>query len=800
MELRNTLCAPHCGNHPCALQVQVRDGNPVGLKAHPHLRFPPCIKGFQLIDRLNHPDRVLHPMKRVGARGAGDWERVSWETAIDLVAEGLERAKARSGNRSVALYNYVGQHSLPGGVKGAKFTIHALLNRWGGFVPAIERGDLCWGAYVQASAALYGSWHVSLPPDKECDAVVIWGYNPLETGVRGPAQSLKRARRKGTKLIFVDPVRTLSVQRLADHHLPIRPGTDIPLALALLNEIFINGWADESFLKRRTNAPLLVREDTGNFLRERDVAPGGSDVCLVSDADGVLHPVSPGTGETAEAGGADAPGDAGVSLTASVSAGGFRARTAYLRLRETAAAWPVDRAASICGVPADAIRRVAALLGKSRRAKVKVSQGGYQRNRGGEGAVQATALLNIVTGRIRGMAAPGQERPLTRAEDPVGLRRFYTLGITDTAMRYAVPNPVKDRFPVNRLAEAVLNPEAYGTDLRALLVMWGNPVSQNPDARKTIRALKALDFVAVSDLFMTPTARYADVFLPVSTLMERTAIVEGAEVAPTHIQDLLHLDPKRQLFFSRRAVEPVGESRDDFEIICDLARRLGFGAEFPWKTSDEWIEEVVGLARREKRFPWMRNVTMERLEREGVVDLDMPPLEDTWALDTPSGRIEVYSEALLSRGASPLPEWPDDGEAAPSSVLEADGAGGSPGGPEYPLALVSPKSIFRAHSTFADHPKLLRLGYNRAWVHPDDATPRGVRDGDWVRLFNGRGETRIEVRVTEDARPGTVRVYSGGSPELGAANLLTPDRVTGYSESAAFNDCRVELAKADPPV
>ena len=86
----------------------------------------------------------------------------------------------------------------------------------------------------------------------------------------------------------MDPVRTLSVQRLADHHLPIRPGTDTPLALALLNEVFINGWDDESFLKLHTNAPLMVREDTGNFLREKDIVKGGSGDCLVSDEEGNL--------------------------------------------------------------------------------------------------------------------------------------------------------------------------------------------------------------------------------------------------------------------------------------------------------------------------------------------------------------------------------------------------------------------------------------------------------------------------------------------------------------------------------
>ena len=759
----------------------MEDGRPARLKAHPRLRFAPCIKGFQLIDRLNHPDRVLHPMKRSGPRGSGDWKRIVWEEALDLVAEGLERAKARYGNRSVAQYNYVGQHTLPGGVKAAKATIHRLLNLWGGFVPAAERGDLCWGAYVEASASLYGSWHVSLPPDEECEVVIIWGCNPLETGVRGPAQSLKQARRKGTRIVVVDPVRSLTARRVGDLHVPIRPGTDVPLALALLNEMFSRGWSDEAFLKMHTNAPFLVREDNGKFLREADITGGGSDAFLVwAEGEGPLVPVPPGGA---------VPGDVDASLTASFSVKGVPCSTAYRRLRDAAGAWPAERAASVCGVSAEAIRELAALFGSARTAKVKVSQGGYQRNRNGEYAVQAAGLLNVVTGRVRGMVTSGDGPPLPRDEDPVGLRRFYALGILDTAMRYAVPNPVKDRFPVSRLAEAVLNPDAYGTDLHALWVMWGNPVSQNPDAQKTVRALKALDFVVVSDLFMTPTARYADVFLPVSTFLERTSIIEGGEVAPTHIHDLRHLNPKRQIFFSRRAVEPLGESRDDFEIICDLARRMGLGPHFPWRTADDWVEEIVGLARQDPRFPWLRDVTMERLEREGVVDLDVGPLEDTWEMETPSGRIEVYSEDLLMRGESPLPRWTEDGEAA--SVSSAGGAAA------FPLTLVSPKSVFRAHSTFANHPKLLRLGFNRLLIHPEDALSRGVEDGDMVRVFNDRGETRIEAEVTRDTRPGTIRLYSGGSPELGAANFLTPDRVTGYSETAAYNDCRVDLAKAD---
>ena len=116
------------------------------------------------------------------------------------------------------------------------------------------------------------------------------------------------ARRKGTKIVFVDPVRSLSVQRLGDIHLAVRPGTDIPLALSLLNEIFINRWDDEAFLVRNTNAAFLVREDTNRFLREKDVTEDGSDAPMVSDVSGFMHPVFPGQ---------ELPGELNVALEVS---------------------------------------------------------------------------------------------------------------------------------------------------------------------------------------------------------------------------------------------------------------------------------------------------------------------------------------------------------------------------------------------------------------------------------------------------------------------------------------------------
>ncbi len=750
-----TLCAPHCGNYPCSFEVETRGEEILSFRPNPRMRLKPCIKGFQIPDRYAHPDRLLHPLRRVGPKGSGPgganrFERISWDEALGLVAEGLEAAKAKGGNESVIMYHYASQHTMPGGKNAAPATILRLMNLWGGAVPVYHRGSLCWNAWRGASEEIFGNWQVRLRASERCDWIVIWGNNPVETGYRGLPQALKAAKRGGTRILVVDPMRTQTVERLADRHVAPRPSTDTALALAVLRLLLTEGGADEEALRGRTNAPFLVREEDGKFLTGEAGRPLAWD----------------------EAEGAARPFDAcrRAALAGRFTVNGAACRPAMELLREAAEPWTPGRAARECGVSEDDVRAIAAAL---RRGKILVYYGSYQRTLRGEHAVRALHILNLAAGAFEGVIHHGAEHEGYRPEraTETGLSRVL-------ADRWAVPNPVDLRIPVGQFAEAILNPDAYGADFKACLIMLGNPAGQAGDTRKTERALRSLDFTAVADIFMTPTARCADVILPASTWLERCAIVEGVETGMTFSHFIPEMGARHQIQFSPGVMPPRGESLDDFEIVCRLAEKMGLGAHFPWRSSREWVEELLEAARADARFPWFREVTMERLEAEGLIILDVPPGAMQAAADTPHGRARIYAEDL------PLPrhETPE----------------GLNGGEEglRPLQLISPKTYFRASSTFNNAAKLLRHGFNVATIHPEDAAPRGICDGDCVVLFNERGRTEFRARVSEAIRPGVVHIPSGGDEALGCANILIGDGLSLY-ENAAFNSYTVEVAKTD---
>ena len=750
-----TICSPHCGNNPCSFEVETKGEEILSFRANSKMDIKPCIKGFQIPDRYNHPDRILYPMKRVGRKGSGkngynNFERISWDEAITSIANGLEDAKNKSGNESILLYNYSSQHTLPGGRDGAPATIMRLLNLWGGAIEAFNRGSLCWSAFLGGSDDVLGQWQIKNKKSDKCEWIILWGNNPVETGYRGLMQSLQESKRKGTKFIVVDPMKTKTVQRFADIHIPIEPSTDTALALGVLRIILKQNCLDENFLSTRTNAPFLVKESDGKFLTDENGDP------LVWDRK-LNQAVSYKASQKPR-------------IDTEKNINGEKCISAFKLLRKASEKWTEDAVEEACGIPSSNVHAIASAL---KNGKIIVYYGAYQRTLKGENVVRALHILNLICGGIEGVLNHGSTTEDFRPE------RATETGLSKIMVEnWSIPNPVERTVPIGKVAEAILKPESYGGRIHAGLFMWGNPIGQGGNSNKTKKALLSLDFCAVSEIFLTPTAKCADIIIPASTWLERSTITEGMSVGSTFYHLIEERKPKHQIFYSPGVLKPLGEAMDDFDFICLLAEKMGFKKEFPWTSSRQWIEDLIQLAKDDSRYPWFKNITIEKLEENGVITLDIPKGKVSWDLKTSHGRAQIYFENKMH----PVPEY-----ISPKELLEPEQM-------KYPLKLITPKTYFRASSTFNNANKLLRHDFNVATVNIEDAKKRKIENGDSIRLFNGFGETKFVARTTDSIRKGVVHIPAGGNEELGMANELTGDMLSEY-ENATFNSYRIELEK-----
>lgn len=782
----NTFCAFHCAHDACAFQASVKEDKIVHLERHPKLKYASCKFLWTFAQRVYHPDRLRYPMKRIGNRGEGQWERITWDEALDTIAERLNDVKAKYGNEALLAYNYGPHLALPSGFFGVRSTIHRLFNLWGGCIPSFERGSLCYQATLSANNYLFGNIKSVLPPDIGCELIILWSNNPAVNSQRAPINSLLDAKEKGTRFIVIDPVFTDTAALLADEFVAPLPGTDVAIALAMLNILIGEGLYDKEFLLKYTNAPFLVRDDTGEILKEREIK--GEKISAEDESviyEGTFRRiVRSKKDDLVWDSNSQRPclqDEPGISpaLTGRYAVDGISCRTVWERLIGHVKEWTPERAAQLSQVPAATIEKIARELGKAKPAKVLASlSGGFQRTTWGENAVYSLGLLNAILGSIRGYFVCDNERLPS-----------VDLGLYHTTKKWEVDNPVKKRVPISCDAEAILNPEAYGTNIRALFVMNGNPVGQHPNSNKTIQALLSdkLEFIAVTDIFMSETAKYADILLPASTTLERAMIYESCDTSSFYYPQLLHLPSKKHIVYADRVVEPLWESKDDFEIICELARKMGYGEYFPWKQAEEWIEDLLNMAKEDQRFPWLKEISMDQLKKEGIVEVDAPPQKINWDIKTPSGKIELYNETLLKMGYDPMPVYRDLAEG-PVTTPELYR--------KYPLYFICWHYKLTMNSSFVNQPEILELGENNVLINPVDAERRGINDGDMVVVFNDRGKIEIRARVSEEIRAGVVCIGHTGWMKYGNTSVLTSDRLTsGYGESPTHNTGLVEVKK-----
>jgi anaerobic selenocysteine-containing dehydrogenase len=425
-------------------------------------------------------------------------------------------------------------------------------------------------------------------------------------------------------------------------------------------------------------------------------------------------------------------------------------------LRERALQWAPERAAAVCGVPAEQIRSLARDWGTTSPAAIRLNYG-MQRVKGGGNAVRAVACLPALTGAWRHRS--GGLLLSSSGYFPV---QRDVLGRPDL-LAGRTPRTVN----MSTIGDALLAPasERFGPRIEALVVYNSNPVAVAPDSSKVAQGFARDDlFTVVMEHFQTDTADYADYLLPATTQLEHWDI----HATYGHTDVLLN----------KPAIAPMGESRTNTAIFRDLAQRMGFDEPCFAEDDETLCRQAFG-----------DHIDFARLLEDGFVSLnvaDAPFAEG--GFPTPSGRCEFFSSQLASAGLDGLPDHVPNHEVPKASDA-------------YPLAMISPPARNFLNSSFVNVTSLRDIEREPVLeINAADAKSRGISTGSVVRVFNDRGEYLCKAEVCERARPGVVNGLGIWWRKFGLSgtnvNELTSQALTDMGAAPTFYDCAVQVSLA----
>jgi len=743
-----TFRTAHCNNcdGSCGLEVTVIDGNITRISnaTFNNPDFPPrvCLRGISNIQYVYHPDRLKYPMKSTGPRGSGQWEQISWDEATTTIANKFTEIAQKYGPTAVYIAPYTGSISALNGVIGAGYRFASVIGASAGDFEGDNEGD---SASPCGANEILGSFDGhDLSDLRNSRMIILWGNNLAETDV--PDMRFVLDAREGTitsegviksnpngggaKIVNIDP-RYTSTAALSDQWISIRPGTDGALALSMIYVIINGQLYNSDYVTKYTVGPFLVRQDTQLFLREKDVSGGNSTKYMVYDSTSKSIVPYDKAGITP-------------TLTGSSEAAGTTCKPAFQLLIELVNQYPPPQAEKITGIPASTIVNLAEEFATRSPAAIKAGFGGISHWYYGDLTYRAMITLSAICGYI-GVHGGGVTT--------------YNGALLDAALDLSDwLNPDKKAYtylPPLSFCDAALNGKPF--PVKAAWFPIDNFVNQQGDTNRTISALQALDFVVVSDIFMTPTAQYADIVLPVATQYERTDILPGGNY---------------YLQYMPKIIDPLWETKSDLDMFAEVAQKMGQGQYFN-QTPEEYISLLLsGLP---------SGLTLDTLQSEGVVALadqdygssSFQPITHPYVpyyqqhFPTPSGRIEFYAESLIPYDM-PLPIYKEPIEASPTNPLYQ----------KYPLVFISSHTRFRTHTQWNNLPwldEVLPPLKPFLEINPIDAQARSISDGDTVTVFNDRGSIQLLARVTNGIRTGVVNSYQGDQLAFpnSTVNMLT---------------------------
>jgi len=693
IEIRRSMCDICSPGMHCGIAAYVKDGEIIkieGLDGHPINQGKLCTKGLSNRQFLYREDRILTPLRRIGKRGEGKFEPISWDEAYREISNKLNAVKSQYGAESVAFYS------------GYSKWYRQMLRRF-----AYAFGSPNYGCESSACyTAAYMAWKIAAgdqgrPDRANSDLFIGWAFNPFYSGYMN-ARAAMQQKEKGLKFIIVDTRRTPTVEKLADLFLQPKTGTDGALAHAIANELIRNEWIDRDYI------------------------------------DNYVY--------------------------------GFEDYAAYVaNFNET-------NVEEITGVPYALVKKAAEMIHESPRMCTNESSAPLCHHKNGLQNYRAVMALLAITGNFDRKG--GQFlRPHTFMHNACGFLTREEEFLYETKPTHVLPvgaprfplwNHLEGEMQAMDMSRQILESTPY--PLRAVFALGMN-ARMFPDSSKMFRAIESLDFFVDVDLFMTDTAKYADIVLPACTSMER------GEFKPY---------PGGKAWYTNPVIPPRGESKSDVQILTELANFMDLPDEQLKAGYEAFVQKYVlddlGVTVEE-----LKQVELPVKIAETKPDVDYAVLNA--GLKTPTGKFELKS-ALIEQH----PEWGLD--ALPTYVDPLDGAD-----PEaYPFVLTSGSRIPNAI-----HSRLHRVPNNRslrpeptADMNVDDCRRLGVSEGDQIEISTLRGALTVAVNPTHTVPEGLVNLYHGYS-EADANSLLDSNHLDPYSGFAAYRStrCAVRAAKKE---
>ncbi|MHB8216103.1 MAG: molybdopterin-containing oxidoreductase family protein [Candidatus Sulfotelmatobacter sp.] len=713
---------PHDCPDACGVLITVEDGRATKIQGdpeHPVTRGFLCAKVAKYLDRVYSPDRVLYPMRRVAAKGlegkqrsfaphgqpgaavptqAPTWRRITWDEALDEIAQRFRNIIAEFGSEAILPYSY-------GGTLGA-LNSASMDRRFFGRLGASELERAICSAAGEAGLLSVLGVKLGTEPEQFVHSryIIAWASNIHGNNVH-LWPFIEEARRKGAKLVVIDPYRTRTAA-CADWYLPINPGTDGALALAMMNVIIGEGLHDAAYVARHT--------------------------------------------------------------------------LGFSELREKVKAYPPERVAQWTGIAAEDIRKLAREYATVRPSVIRLNYG-VQRSEGGGMATRAITMLPCITGSWKEVGG-GLQMSTSGA---FGLNK-------DALTRPDLKSEALSRPPrsVNMVELGTALNTLADPPVKALFVYSSNPAAVCPNHNEVVRGLKRPDlFTVVHEQFFTDTTDYADIVLPATTFFEH--------------KDLQAAYGHYFVQVSDQAIEPLGECRSNVEVFRALAARMGFDD----ACFDESVDQMIDGALNSSN-PWLQGITRERLQRERQVRLNFAASgarqpasaangEQADAASapflpfangnfrTPSGKAELYSEAMIALGLDPLVEFTPPRESRHGARSD------------FPLELLARKADNFLNSSFANVPSVQAMEEtNLLEMHGSDARRRGISDGQTVKVYNDRGEIFLKARVDGAVQPGVVSAklnWAKLGPGFQNINVLTSEKLSDLGNSATFYSVLVEV-------